>query len=47
MQSQVNDERYIIDMSDDADWEEVLLEDQEDEDLEEMLREFRVPARPH
>jgi hypothetical protein len=45
MQNQVNDERYVIDMSDEEDLEEVLLDDQDD-DLDEMLREFLVPARP-
>jgi hypothetical protein len=47
MQNQVNDKRYVIDMSDDEDLEEIFLDDEDDEDLEETLREFRVPARLH
>jgi hypothetical protein len=46
MHSQLNDERYVIDMSDDEDLEEVLLDGQDD-DLEEILREFLIPARTH
>jgi hypothetical protein len=45
MHNPVNNERYLIDMSNEEDLEEVLLDDQDD-DLEEMLREFLVPARP-
>ena len=47
MRKQVNNEQYVINMSDNEDLEEFPLDDQDDEDLEEMLREFLVPARPH
>jgi len=46
MQSQVNDDWYVIAISDAEDLVALLLH-QDDEDLEEMLREFRVPAKPH
>jgi hypothetical protein len=47
MRQQVNNERYVMDMSDNEDLEEFPLDNQDDEDLEEMLREFLVPARSH
>ena len=50
MQSQVNHKRYplrIDDDQDDEDVADVLFDDQDGEDLDEILRPFLVPPRPH
>lgn len=48
MWNQVNDERDAVEMLDDGDFEEVFLDDRDEEDWDEMLREFLVvSAKPH